>query len=360
MLTEKQIKEIREHLEKAQNPLFYYDNDVDGLCSYLLLRRFISRGKGVAVKSYPDLNAEYAKKAYELNADYVFILDKPLISKEFTEEIERLGIPAVWVDHHDLEAPEFLKEKENFFTYNPNHNSGKDKSNEPVTYLAYKINGRKEDLWIAVMGCIADNFMPDFIDEFKEKYPEFYAKSKGAFDVYYKSEIGRITRALSFGLKDSISKVIEMQNFLLNCQGPGDVLAEINGNKALRERNSEIMNKYSILLEKAKDCWFGDLLFFDYSGDLSISAELANELSYLNKGKYVAVAYRKGDISNISLRGKGVKSILEKVLKGFEDARGGGHEDAVGARARTGDLAKFREALEKEIKLKQEKQNGKE
>jgi len=27
MLTEKQNKEIREHLEKAQNPLFYFDND---------------------------------------------------------------------------------------------------------------------------------------------------------------------------------------------------------------------------------------------------------------------------------------------------------------------------------------------
>lgn len=32
MLTEKQISEIREHLEKAQNPLFFFDND-DGLCS---------------------------------------------------------------------------------------------------------------------------------------------------------------------------------------------------------------------------------------------------------------------------------------------------------------------------------------
>ena len=31
MLTEKQLKEIREHLEKAQNPVFFFDNDADGL-----------------------------------------------------------------------------------------------------------------------------------------------------------------------------------------------------------------------------------------------------------------------------------------------------------------------------------------
>jgi single-stranded DNA-specific DHH superfamily exonuclease len=39
MLNDKQIDEIREHLEKAQNPLFFFDNDDDGLCSFLLLQR---------------------------------------------------------------------------------------------------------------------------------------------------------------------------------------------------------------------------------------------------------------------------------------------------------------------------------
>jgi len=45
MLTETQINEIKEHLEKAQNPLFFFDNDNDGLASFLLLRRYIDRGR---------------------------------------------------------------------------------------------------------------------------------------------------------------------------------------------------------------------------------------------------------------------------------------------------------------------------
>src|SRR3990167_9586407 len=110
MLSEKQILEIREHLERAQNPLFYYDNDADGLCSFIILRKFIGRGKGVAVRSFPDLNASYARKAAELNADYVFVLDKPVISKEFVKEIDNLGLPLVWIDHHDLPIEEYEKD----------------------------------------------------------------------------------------------------------------------------------------------------------------------------------------------------------------------------------------------------------
>ena len=56
-LTKKQISEIREHLESAQNPFFLFDNDQDGLCSFLLLQKFLRRGKGFPVK-----NARYPLK----------------------------------------------------------------------------------------------------------------------------------------------------------------------------------------------------------------------------------------------------------------------------------------------------------
>ena len=55
MLNKKELDEIKENLEMSQNPLFFFDNDVDGLCSFLILRRSIGRGRGVAIKSFPDL-----------------------------------------------------------------------------------------------------------------------------------------------------------------------------------------------------------------------------------------------------------------------------------------------------------------
>ena len=77
---------------------------------------------------------------------------------------------------------------------------------------------------------------------------------------------------------------------------------------------------------------------------------MSNELSYLYPDKYIIVAYKKEGISNLSLRGKHIKKILEKTIKNFEDMSGGGHEDAVGARLKTGDLIKFKEAIISEIK----------
>jgi len=346
MLTDKQVAEIHEHLEKAQNPVFYYDNDADGLCSYVLLRRFIDRGKGVAVRSFPDLNEGYARKAAELNADYVFVLDKPVLSKEFVEAISDLSLPIVWIDHHDVSSENFSS-IENFFEYN-SAKSG-DKKGEPVTYLSYKISGRKEDAWLGVVGCIADHYLPDFASEFAEKFPEFWKDGvKEPFDAYFGTEIGRIARAVNFGLKDSITNVIRLQNFLISCKGPAEVFEESGKNQDFRKKYLDIKVKYEMLLRRARMNEKGRILFFEYSGDLSISADLANELSYLYSKKYIVVAYVKGNIANLSMRGKNVRDVLAKVLKVIFGS-GGGHEGAVGARISASDLKKFREVFEREI-----------
>jgi single-stranded DNA-specific DHH superfamily exonuclease len=351
MLTEKQILEIREHLEKAQNPIFYYDNDADGLCSFLLLRRFIGRGYGVAVRSYPDLDGSYISKAHQLKADYIFVLDKPVISKEFFEEVDKMQIPLVWIDHHSMKgASSEISKSKNFYLYNPTLNKGKNNSSEPVSYLNYKITGRKEDLWIALIGCIADRYMPDFAGEFAKRYPNFWGKGDEAFDIYYKTEIGRVAMSLNFGLKDSISHVVEMQNFLISCKGPEEIFLELEMNKSLRAKYDEIKKKYNVLLKEAKESGNGRIILLSYGGNLSISADLSNELSYLYPEKYILVAYKKGSITNISMRGKNVRAVLERVLKNLENATGGGHKDAVGARIRTEDLEKFKNCLEEELK----------
>jgi len=184
MLTLKQIKEIREHLSKAQNPLFFFDNDVDGLMSFILLRRFIGRGKGIAVKSFPELDGTYLKRVNELNADYVFILDKPLVSEDFFSGLKELNLPVVWIDHHEV-SMEFDREYVNY--YNPLYN--RKKASEPVSFLAYQVSGKKEDRWFSMVGCVADNFFPNFTEEFAEENKELWGKkSKLPFDVLYCSE----------------------------------------------------------------------------------------------------------------------------------------------------------------------------
>jgi len=345
MLSNKEVAEIREHLERAQNPVFFYDNDADGLCSFLLLRRYLGRGKGVAIRSYPGLGEQYARRAEELKADYIFVLDKPILDKKFVDEIEKMNLPLIWIDHHDMPNG---AEGANLKEYNTSKNQ--DKKGEPVSYIAYKITNQKRDLWIALMGCIADHYMPDFSSDFEKGYPNYWAKDvKLPFQAYFGTEIGKIARALGFGLKDSISHTVQLQNFLINCNGPDEIFVETHTNSHFRKRYTEIKKRYETLLKKAREKVEGNILFFEYGGDLSISADLANELCYLYPDKYICVSYIKGAIVNISLRGRNVKKVLNNILGKLENASGGGHEDAVGARIMFKDLERFRDEMEKEV-----------
>jgi oligoribonuclease NrnB/cAMP/cGMP phosphodiesterase (DHH superfamily) len=348
MLNEKQIKEIKEHLERAQNPLFYYDNDADGLCAFLLLRRFINRGKGVAIRSYPELNKEYAKRVEELNADYVFVLDKPLMSQEFVDEVVKKGIPLIWIDHHDMKETDKIK-GEGLHVYNSAKGKVVGEGGEPVSYLAYKVTEKEEDRWIALMGCISDHYLPDFASDFAKDNPELWNKRvKKPFDALFETEIGKVALALNFGLMDSTTHIVHLQNYLIRCKNPGEVFAESEGNKSFREKYYEVKKKYESFVSKAEEDTTGKIIFFEYGGDLSISSEIANVIYHKYPKKIVVVAYKKGNVANVSARGKNVRAMLENVLKKVE-GHGGGHEDAVGARVSVSDLGKFRKAFEEEI-----------
>lgn len=347
MLTAKQVKEIKEHLERAQNPVFFFDNDQDGLCSFLLLQRYIGRGKGVPIKSFPGLNKDYFRKVQELNADYVFILDKPVVEDDFFEETRKVNIPVVWIDHHLIEK---IQIPPSVSYYNPLFN--KKKSNEPVTTLCYQVTNRPEDMWLAVVGSISDRHIPDFYDKFQKENPELAPKEKDHYKIFYKSDIGKIARIFAAGLKDKTTNVINMLRFLFSVKSPGEVLEESVKNKGMHSRFMHIESKYEKLLKKATELGESPskLLFFQYSGDLSVSTELSNELNYAFPEKLIVVLYVNGAKTNVSMRGENARDFMLKAFENLEDASGGGHERAVGGRIKTEDIRKFKESLEEFLK----------
>ncbi|MFH1787319.1 MAG: DHH family phosphoesterase [archaeon] len=341
MLTDDQIEKIKEHLERAQNPLFFFDNDQDGLCSFLLLQRYISRGKGIPVKSFPDLSVDYFRRVRELNADYIFILDRSIVSREFFEEVSQNNIPVVCIDHHKIEGvyiPDFVD------YFNPDSDI-----NEAVSAFCYQVT--KRDLWISIVGCISDAFIPDFYEEFKEKYPDLTIDSNDALDIYYESEIGRLAQILGAGLKDKTTNVVGMMKFLMKVETPYEVLEENNKTSVFHKRFNEINKKYQKFLMKAEDVAKNSdkILFFDYGGNMSISADLANGLKHKFPDKIIVVGYISGAKINVSIRGKNVKEKILRVIGNFDGATGGGHDDAVGARLNSQDWERFKERFREEI-----------
>lgn len=342
MLPEEQIKNLRDLLEKSQKPLFLFDNDTDGLCSFLLLRRYVDRGYGVAIKSFPDLDASYVRKIDELKPDAVFVLDKPIISQGFLDEVKKVNIPLIWLDHHDVNP-----NTEGIHYFNPMKTEKP--SSEPVTYLAWQATKRKEDMWIAMIGCIGDSYLPDFTKEFQENYPELWKPDiKTAFQGVYSTELGKINRIFAFALKDRTSNVVKMIKFLSKVKSPYDVLE--NSGNFIRLRFEKIDKKYQKLLEKAKKFARNNLLYFQYGGELSLSADISNELCYLYPDKTIVVVYIKGTKANISLRGKNVREITLKAIEGLEGATGGGHKDATGAKILVEQLPIFKDKIEKLVR----------
>ena len=161
-LSEKQINEIREELETCKRPIFFFHDDPDGLCSFLLLYRYIKEGKGVVVKKNPTMDAMFAQKANEYGADKVFVVDIANMKPEFQEMI---NVPIIWVDHHPmLDDNDFSKVK----YYNSRETDPDDL--RPATYRCYQVV--KQDLWIAVVGCTGDAHFPDFAKQLCDENPE--------------------------------------------------------------------------------------------------------------------------------------------------------------------------------------------
>src|SRR3990167_5031462 len=99
MINQKKLKEIMNYIEKSENPLVLFDDDPDGLCSYMLLKRIKDNAKGIAIKSSPVLDERYLKKIDELSPDVIFVFEKPLISQGF---IDNVHVPIIWLDHHPV------------------------------------------------------------------------------------------------------------------------------------------------------------------------------------------------------------------------------------------------------------------
>lgn len=342
MLATTELQEIREQLELSQNPLFFFDNDADGLCSYIILRRAINRGKGVAIKSFPDLNETYLRKIEELNPDSIFILDKPQVSKGFIDELEKRGIPVTWIDHHEVQVEEELLEKVSYYNSFP--------TSEPVTYICQKIFDKKEDLWIAMIGCTSDVYTPDFAEKFEEEHPELFNSKISAFDALNSTEIGKFARMLNFGLMDTTTNILNMMRYLISANGPYDLLEENHKTKSFHKRYSDLLRELEKLMKKAEEQinTKDKILFFTYGGQTSMSSEVSNRLYYEHRDKLIVVIYKRENKANISLRGKNVKNILAKTLTKIEGSKGGGHEEACGAMIPLERLEDFKKIFQEE------------
>src|SRR3989344_1742281 len=234
------LKKIKELLDKSQNPLIFFDDDPDGLCSYLLLMKYLKRGDGVILKNSPTLDESYIVKVRQYCPDLVIVLDKPIISQDF---VDKVNCPVIWIDHHPVIEIKGVK------YFNPRFKNNED--NRPVTYWCYKlVNGEK---WIAMMGIVSDWSLEGF-DKLKKDYKTLLgdAKIKSPDDVLYDTEFGKLIKIVSFVLKGVTSETYKFIELMMKVNTPEEILErKTEAGKRIYERFDNVNKVYEELLERA-------------------------------------------------------------------------------------------------------------
>lgn len=333
MIQEEKINEIRRFLLESKMPLFMFDDDIDGLCSYLLLKRLIKRGNFVAIKSTPKLGRSFLNRVVENRPDRIFVLDKPMMEQEFVDDV---NVPIVWIDHHEPQ-----KDVLGVKYYNPRIED--DKDNRPTTYWCYRV--ANQDEWMAMIGIIGDWHMPEFADKFSKEHPDLLQQTKNIGKAVFESNIGLLIKIMAFSLKGKSSDVTKNIKLLEEIESPYEILNQTTkAGKKLHSYFESIKGDYEkILSEAIKNVTKEEVLLYTYpSTKHSFTGNLSNELIYRYPEKIVIVGREKEDSVVLSFRSSGVElpSLIQEALIGL-NGYGGGHKLACGGNINKNDFQEF-------------------
>ncbi len=337
------LSNVREELENCKRPLFLFDDDADGLASFLLLYKHVNEGKGMPVKHAGGVDGTFLRKVKEYEPDKVFILDVPNVSQEFLDEVKT---PVIWIDHHPPQK------RNNVLYYNPLLENPD--VHKPTSWVCYEIT--KNNLWIAMTGIIGDWTFPEKLaKQFRQEYAELLPEEVSSPDqALFTTQIGLLAKIFNFVLKGKQSSFKKCIAILTRIQDPYEILNRTSPQGTFIYKRFEEMNKtYMGLWEAAKKNADEKMIVFSYRGELSFTSELSNELLFRNPGKIIIVAREKSGFMRTSLRsgqGVSVRDALQKVMPLF-NARGGGHENACGTSIQVDVWKNFISEMKRELNL---------
>jgi single-stranded DNA-specific DHH superfamily exonuclease len=320
MVSEFNLHKFKEELIQCSRPLFLFDDDPDGLCSFLLLYRFVKKGNGRAIKG-STINNNMIDFVNSYQPDLLVVLDKADIEEEFLEGIDCKKV--IWIDHHKP-----VKKKVTLYL-NPMIDSD---DNSATSYWAYKVV--EQDLWISAVGMVSDWQLPDkkMIASLKKNYPDFL-KGKTPEKALFEDDVGKLAKIFSFNLKGKTSDVVASMKILSRVENPYDILEGKNAQTRLLLKMFEKNNKEYDRLINSVVVDDEDLVVFMYiSSENAFTTDLSNELLYKNPEKLILVARESNGSYKCSLRSAkyNILEILEKVLSSINGS-GGGHKYACGA-----------------------------
>lgn len=337
-IPQQDLDTFKERLLASARPLFLFDDDCDGMASFVQLYRMKGEGKGVVVKASPKVDATFLRKVDEYQPDLIVILDKPIVLEEFFEGTQT---PILWLDHH---APQDVSKWKHVTYFNPRVHD--DADNKPTSYWCYLIAGGP--LWVATVGIVADWHIVDCVTDFAKQYHDLMPSQwDHPEDLLFRedSKLGKLIKMISFSLKGTAQDMMKSVLVLTRIESPYEIVNQTTSRgKFVYKKYGKIARKYDGLLSRAKKAADDTLLHFVYVDDeMSLTSDLSNELLYLFPEQLVVVGRKHEGEVKFSLRSASkydVASMLPEALKGVS-GYGGGHMYACGACVKEQDVDRF-------------------
>ena len=336
------FKALKKEIKASERPLFFFDDDPDGLSSFLLLYRFLQKGKGIVIKATPRVGREFVSKVNNYNADSAFVLDLHTVDQDF---IDGVKAKVVWIDHHSPLV------RTNVSYYNPRLYDSS--IYYPTSLICY--NALKKDIWIAGIGVIGDWLIPPFFNALKKKYPYLVKNYTSIEDLHFKSKIGELIHTFSMILKGPSFKVMQCVKVLTRIDDPLEILEQKTSAGKFIYKNAEYYNRQFLeVMKETKNSYKKNdpLLVFLYSDNqTSFTPDIAKNLLAAHPDKIVIVGREKSGEVKMSFRSKEkqIAEPIKKALKGI-DGYGGGHELSCGGNVKKPDFERFLENLRMELK----------
>lgn len=337
MIPEKQLKEIRKELEECQNPFFFFHDDADGLCSFLLLYKFKGEGRGKIVKNRPCIDEDFIGFIPD-DADKIFILDIAIVTQEFIDKVKK---PVVWIDHHTPLPISGCK------YFNPRKKNPEEYT--PVSSICYE--AVDQDLLLGGLGTIGDLATGiALLEKFFREYSPLAGKYRDLFDVSFKTRIGELLRILEFNLKGKKDEIRKSISIFMKTK---DFMRFLNpktaGEKYVYRKYEKVNEEYEALLKEALKHKKEDPFVFVFEEcNFVLGADLAREIPYRIPGKrmYVICREKSGNMLCSLRTGQDINLVdfLNNALEQVE-GHGGGHPFAVGCSVKKRDFDRFLELV---------------
>jgi single-stranded DNA-specific DHH superfamily exonuclease len=346
-IPDEELHKFKERVLAAKRPLFFYDDDCDGLCSFLTCVHSRGDGVGVRMQNSATVTPEFLRKVDENLPDLIVVLDKPYIDQQF---IDGTSIPILWLDHHAVQHPK----GDNITYLNPRQYN--DLDNRCTTYWVYKALGNPKYLWLAAVGSVADWQLNEYVTDFQRQKPELLTTMESPSHALFSEPFGTLCKMIYFNLKGDAGEVRTAIKILTRIETPEELLAHTSPRAKLLHKRFEVVNKqYERLLRAAKAHISEDPILYHIFPHMEISliSELSNQLLHEYPDKIIFVGREHNGETKFSIRGSqadiasAVKAAMATGIRG----NSGGHTHACGGNIPSEDFHRFVTAFKANLKL---------